>query len=226
MKKFLFACVVIISAQNAFSQQGQALSAVASQAKALIQTAKTHLAEVRANAKKQTNKIPGAGVVYEFSDGKAIVKEAANGDIGIVKALIKMGVNVNVRDEHGSTALIEASLRGYIDIVKLLIKAGADVNLGGDDGGTALMYANNIDIFKYLIVAGADINEADGSGNTALMEVVRANDVRRFNLLMKSGADINMTNISGHTALGYAVPNSKIFQTLVKAGAKRGPNDD
>src|SRR5208283_2737612 len=49
---------------------------------------------------------------------------------------------INLKDNHGSTALIWASAYNHKDIVELLIKAGADLNLKNKYGNTALIWAS------------------------------------------------------------------------------------
>ena len=51
------------------------------------------------------------------------------GDINKVKELLALGVNINIQNEEGETALIWATICGYIEIVRELIKAGANLNI-------------------------------------------------------------------------------------------------
>lgn len=75
------------------------------------------------------------------------------GDIESVRRYMNSGVNVNLQDNGGRTALLFASRNGYTEIVKLLIDAGADVNLRNKDGWTASMiasqYANEFNLDQY-----------------------------------------------------------------------------
>ena len=61
----------------------------------------------------------------------------------IVKDLLVVpGIDVNLQNEDGNTALIYAASRGYEDIVaRLLAAPGIDVNLQNNDGKTALDFA-------------------------------------------------------------------------------------
>ncbi len=59
---------------------------------------------------------------------KRFIRTAESGDFQAVKELIDKGVDVNVSDRYGSTALWKASQYGHTEVVKLLIDAGADVN--------------------------------------------------------------------------------------------------
>ena len=46
-----------------------------------------------------------------------------------IKKLIASGIDVNLQNDGGNTALILASIRNNSELVKLLIDAGADVNI-------------------------------------------------------------------------------------------------
>ncbi|MBQ7069621.1 MAG: ankyrin repeat domain-containing protein, partial [Synergistaceae bacterium] len=75
---------------------------------------------------------------------------------------IKYGVDVNVKDNDGWTALMRAADNGNAEAVNILIKAGADVNAKNNYyGSTALMIAarqGNAETVNALIKAGADVN--------------------------------------------------------------------
>ncbi len=63
------------------------------------------------------------------------------GNVLEVERMIKNGIDVNIKDARGSTALMEAAARGYEKLVKLLIEKGADVNVQNSTKETALMNA-------------------------------------------------------------------------------------
>jgi ankyrin repeat protein len=102
-----------------------------------------------------------------------------------VKFLINLGINVNLQDHCGATALIEAAENTLCDstenTVNILLNAGADIDLQGQGNymATALMRAaqysriySTENTVKLLINAGANINLQDRGGTTALMYAV------------------------------------------------------
>lgn len=96
-----------------------------------------------------------------INDPDAIVSAAWDGDYELVIALIKKGVNINVRNEYGETALIAACDQGYYGVVKLLLESGADVNEKNHDGDNALDIANfqhHGDIEQLIVSFGAKRN--------------------------------------------------------------------
>ena len=79
------------------------------------------------------------------------------------KNLINAGVNVNVIDDSGYTALTYAIFFGNTGIIKLLINAKANVKPRGTDIYTnplslAINSQSSIDVIRMLIKAGANIN--------------------------------------------------------------------
>ena len=98
---------------------------------------------------------------------------AKNGYINLMKLLIKAGgVNINIQENDGWTALHWAIIRDRKDCVELLIKSGINVNIQTEYGWTALHYACNYghkDCVELLIKAGGiDVNVQDEDGDTAL----------------------------------------------------------
>ncbi len=89
-----------------------------------------------------------------------MLKAVENSNFLTVQALLDGGVNVDVRDDWGSTALMIAANRGSIDTVKLLLDYGADVNaIDYDVVSTPLLAAvstGHIEIARILLAAGAN----------------------------------------------------------------------
>jgi len=116
----------------------------------------------------------GANVNAAAADGStAVMYAAANGDLDLVRALIKAGANVKLKNQFGTSALTEASIIGSAPIIDALLKAGADANFKTPDGETPLMAAarsGKVEAAKALLDAGADINAKESwGGQTALM---------------------------------------------------------
>jgi len=87
----------------------------------------------------------------------------------IAKMLIDAGVDVNVQNEKGRTALIFATKWNYIEIVQMLIDAKADLNIQDEIGNTALHYAVEYyrpEIALMLIDAGANRDIQNNHGET------------------------------------------------------------
>jgi ankyrin repeat protein len=118
-------------------------------------------------------------------------KDVKTGNREDVGAHIKGGIDVNMKDKEGYSALLIATEKGDIDMVKLLLEKGADVNARDIDGYTALMYVaynGNLEIAKLLLEHGADVHARDKDKWTALMiaKIQKRADI--VELLRKHGA--------------------------------------
>ena len=72
-----------------------------------------------------------------------ILSASCDGNINIIKQLLKKKSRINVKDTKGNTPLNCASKNGYFDIVKLLVKNQALINIKDMNGLTPLKNAIN-----------------------------------------------------------------------------------
>ena len=63
----------------------------------------------------------------------------------MVNLLINKGINLDIQDVFGRTALIWASINVYSDIAILIIKSGAEIDIADKKERTALYYATQND---------------------------------------------------------------------------------
>ena len=89
-----------------------------------------------------------------------------------VKYLVRLGADVNAKDNWGETVLIDAVNLGHIEVVKCLVEHGADLEAKDEwYGETALMKAaasGKLDVVKCLAECGADLEVKDKDGDMAL----------------------------------------------------------
>lgn len=157
-----------------------------------------------------------------------------------ITELINKGVDINVKNSAGKTALMEAILfcnhPDYKEIVKFLIANGADVNIETERDVTALSIALMFgyeDIIDLLLDNNANPNKqmpGCGKKRTALMQVAMSKypnailsaDVAES--LIAHGADVNIKDSDNKTALDYAIYNNRkdIEAVLLRHGAQRG----
>ncbi len=129
-------------------------------------------------------------------------------------------LDVNEKDDTGSSPLCLALENGFNEIIKLLVDQGADVNeksIFGDPIITACGKNGSKEIVQLLIDKGADVNAKSMHGDTPLI-IASSNGKKDIaELLIANNADINARNDDGHTALQFAFATSQgIVQLLLK----------
>ncbi len=99
----------------------------------------------------------------------AFVRAAMIGETSAVARLLACGLDVNVADENGRTALLEAAFGGHVETVRTLLAKDADVNACDSDGWTPLMEAaskGHTEIVKDLLAQGANPKARTKTGCT------------------------------------------------------------
>lgn len=139
----------------------------------------------------------------------------------IFEDLLNMGgVDVNLPNRTGWTALMIAAFHGQTRIVSLLLAIpGIELNAANYFGYTALMiaiYKSRNRIVNLLIKAGASVNFRSGtSGMTSLMVAANGKDISSMHLLLSNGAELNTHNkLNGWTALMYLAGTSHISENF------------
>jgi len=164
-----------------------------------------------------------------------LMKAVQKGDIIKVGKLLRCkGIDVNVKNDEGETALICASkVEGENkDVTKciaaLVKREDIDIAITDNNGKTALMHLSgllNIEGTRLLVESKKDIgiNKQDNGGDTALVAVASfsesaATDVIEL-LLKREDIDPTLTNQYGKTALMNRIcsrGDDRCFELLVK----------
>ncbi len=87
------------------------------------------------------------------------LNSAKDGNTKVVELFLQAGMDVNVKNGDGQTALMLAAYSGHTDTVKLLLKHGAFINVVDKFGDSALSWAaaeNHTDIVTLLKKAEID----------------------------------------------------------------------
>ena len=151
----------------------------------------------------------GINANAQGSDGRtALISAAALGDIALVNALVSHGVDLNVKDNLGYTALAHA-IEAWFPVVEyaLFNRPGLDPNVGGLKGRPILLayvWRDDKERTEKLLAHGADVKLQDADGDTALHGAAQNGNVEIMRLLLDKGANANVKNKLGGTPLMWA----------------------
>lgn len=128
-------------------------------------------------------------------------------------------ININQKNQHGSTPLILATYSGHLKIVKILIENGADINLTSNDKTTPLIWAtvgSHTAIVRYLLNNNADINAKDKHGFTALMWAASKSNESLIKIFLQYDADTQIKNYNSESAseLAKKAGNIRLFYII------------
>ncbi|GAB6098187.1 hypothetical protein JCM16358_00660 [Halanaerocella petrolearia] len=111
------------------------------------QTTKQETTVKESKNKKESNKEKAAESDAKTTSGTnfksaklALIKAAKEGNLDLVKQLLKEGSKVNFQDQKGRTPLIYAAYNGHLAVIDQLLDYQADYNLKDKKGQTALDY--------------------------------------------------------------------------------------
>jgi len=184
-----------------------------------ISNDRTELLERMLNAQLKEQGDPTELLEHDASNGKsALMVASKQGQIALVKRMVKLGANVNELTLTGGTPLMFAVLGDHVDIANWLHEQGADINAKGSNGWSAATIAGakgQTNMLRWLIEAGADINSQDVYRFTPLMRAVDNRHEASARVLLTDGqAGVDFKDESANSALHFAVANQQ--RTVVK----------
>jgi ankyrin repeat protein len=143
---------------------------------------------------------------------EALCQAARQGDLEIVRSLLRTYPDEIATGDRERTALAEAILGGHADIVALFLQHGDDPNgVNGADASLdrviplhAAVRLEKTTILTMLLAAGADVERRDEAGNTALIIASSTGSIDMVLALLAGGASVESTDDRGWTALTAA----------------------
>ena len=155
----------------------------------------------------------------------ALMLAALLGYVEIVGRLLDYpGVEIDLQDVNGMTALYLAAKYDHVQIVELLLRSGARVDIGDYRvGRTALRVAAERDheeIVRLLQKSGARIDLKDSSGGTAMLHAVRQGAEKALNEMIDAGGNLKEVDENGQSLLHSASEKNRanITRTLIDKG--------
>ncbi|KRE35197.1 M48 family metallopeptidase [Paenibacillus sp. Soil522] len=134
---------------------------------------------------------------------------ASDADLERVRSILAAGIDPNVTDEEGWTALMWAAQYNETEIGRALVEAGADLNSveqsNEETALTVALYNGSLDIVALLLEEGANPDLQDSSGWTPLMTAASGGDMESTKLLLEAGANPLKYDDAGYTAGEYAL---------------------
>ena len=132
---------------------------------------------------------------------------------GYVELLLEYGVNPNVHDDCGRSALILAARSGFVDIIELMtettLKRGEplDLNIRDQLGSSAMIHGiqkGHVNVLEFFIESKVNLNHSCHEGFTplvwALWRLSKNKDegLNLIEILIDHGADVNISENRGH----------------------------
>ncbi len=151
-----------------------------------------------------------------------------NGDLSMVKLLLRHGAAVDARDEFGFTALFMAISDRRPDIADTLLHYGANPNIGDDLHMTALCWAilmGDNAVADTLLKDRANPNQKDEDGIAPIYLATLERRTSVVKELGRYGADPN-ASFHGYPALHVAIAqhDAATAKALLALGAKKVDN--
>ncbi|XP_018570623.1 kinase D-interacting substrate of 220 kDa B isoform X3 [Anoplophora glabripennis] len=149
---------------------------------------------------------------------------------GLQSFLENKQVQIDDKDENGTTALMVAASKGRSSHIRELLSHGADPNSEDNDGWTALLCASKegyVDIVCQLLEHNAEIDHRDMGGWTPLMWATYKGRIDVALFLIERGADVNAHGNFHISSLLWAAGRgyTQIVEALVHQGAKVNVGD-
>ena len=165
----------------------------------------------------------------------ALLAAATSGDVDRAAVALRVGADVEIRDEHRRTPLLLAVTNDQLDVARLLVGLGADPDALDDRHDTPWLVTGvtgSVEMLEALLPADPDLTIRNRFGGIAVIPAAERGHVEYVRRVVSTGIDVNHVNDPGWTALLEAVvygDGSSRYQEIVRillaAGADPGIRD-
>jgi ankyrin repeat protein len=163
----------------------------------------------------------------DFRGDTLLHEAAANRNVTVVKYLVSIGADVNVRNSNGGTPLHRAAWNdSNVEVLRYLVSQGADINIRNRDGRTPLDIARNnghtemVQFLESVQVSSAG-SQSFRSSFSNIFEATRHGTVQDVEYFLKNGVDVNINTGQRCTPLHIAARYNRLENAkyLVSQGA-------
>ena len=168
-------------------------------------------------------------------NGCNILMEAIrNKSTNLIDAFLKMGIDVNEKDNLGYPAIVSAAyFYPYPFLLELLIQNGADINFKTDKNENLLIFAarnnSNEAVVDYFLNKGFDKNYVTTEGETPILAAAQNPNFMVMEKLIQSGANLNAVNNNKQNVLMVAAQcntNPNFISSLLEKGFPINSTDE
>ena len=172
---------------------------------------------------------------FDFPSTHGLHLTAYLGLSTVLPLIIEQGVDLNIKDDDGNTALHAVILaaaqgRSWKDVLKWLLDHKLDPDAQNREGRTALhvgIYQNEFDrqvgIVRQILESHPNLDVLDHQGMTLLHCAAIKGHIEIVQLLLERGSTVDLADREDQTALFYAVYRGhlQIVRMLLNAGADK-----
>ena len=159
--------------------------------------------------------------IFSLAPIHKIIESTENNKHEVLKKMLELGSDPNIKDSNGWTALHYAAQNGDLESVKILIDKKADINSFSNNGRTPLHLAaknNRKEVVNYLVDKILEknksnsqlyLNAKDEHGCTPSHLAAKEGNTTCLEILLSKGADKYATDFCGWNILHFASFHAK-----------------
>lgn len=153
-----------------------------------------------------------------------LIRAVAENHLDLVKGMLNAGIDANLKDKAGNTALLYAVSMGSVEMVNELVQHGANLDLQFGKKKENILFEcarnDSVSIAKILLKKNSSLlNNLNSDGETPLFEAARAGAPKLAQFLISEGMKTDIKNRSGDTAKEIARRNNmkEVLKVLQKS---------
>ncbi len=141
----------------------------------------------------------------------------------ILSLFLNFGLEIDIHDDFGATAIMLACAQGYYTLVAFLLRNGSLVDTADKTGRRPLHYCfgenPSLKCVKILINYGADPNDSDASETTPIMLACRTcsqTHIAIISYLLHKGADPCLQDVEGKDSFDHSPFNAEYVKGMMR----------